>query len=179
MQLGFYFDQTRCVGCQTCVVACKDWHDLPAETSRWRRVTTFEEGKFPDVRVSHVSVSCNHCQRPACLEACPEGAIQKRDDDGVVLIDSEKCTGCRDCGSACPYDAIQFRSEDAPVAEKCSFCADRLERGEVPICVAACPMRALDAGPCEVLSGYPGATRAAQHLPDGVQTTASLFVKPK
>lgn len=179
MQLGFFFDQTRCIGCQTCVVACKDWNDLPAETVHWRRVTTYEEGKFPDVSVVHVSVSCNHCGRPACAEACPENAIQKREADGVVLIDPKTCTGCRDCENACPYHAIHFRSDDAPIAEKCNFCQDRLANGEVPICVAACPMRALDSGSCENLCSYQGTTRTTKHLPDGDQTTASLFIRVK
>jgi len=137
MQLAFYFDQTRCIGCHTCVVACKDWHDLPAELVSRRRVSTYEEGKFPDVGVHHVSVSCNHCEKPACAEACPEDAIYKREADGVVLIDAEKCTGCRACEDACPYGAIQFRPEEGAVAEKCCFCEDRLADGEIPICVVS------------------------------------------
>jgi len=179
MQLAFYFDQTRCIGCHTCVVACKDWHDLPAELVSRRRVSTYEEGKFPDVGVHHVSVSCNHCEKPACAEACPEDAIYKREADGVVLIDAEKCTGCRACEDACPYGAIQFRPEEGAVAEKCCFCEDRLADGEIPICVSACPMRALDCGDFDSLAGRPGATRSVRHLPDGAQTMASLLIKPK
>lgn len=180
MQLAFYFDQTRCTGCHTCVVACKDWHDLPAGEVSWRRVSTHEEGKFPDVGVYHVSVSCNHCEKPACAESCTEGAIYKREKDGVVLVDSEKCTGgCRACEKACPYGAIQFRPDSRAKAEKCDFCADRLENSESPICVAACPMRALDAGTFESMSRRPDASRHIRHLPDGALTTASLLIKPK
>lgn len=179
MQLAFSFDQTRCTGCHACVVACKDWNDLPAELVNWRRVDTYEEGRFPDVRVYHVSISCNHCEKPACLQACPEDAIAKRDADGVVLIDADKCNGCRVCESECPYDAIQFRPGDDAKAEKCTFCADRLENGEAPICVGACPMRALDSGDIEQLSGRSGLSRVARHLPDGLQTTAALLIKAK
>jgi anaerobic dimethyl sulfoxide reductase subunit B (iron-sulfur subunit) len=180
VQRAFYFDQTRCIGCHTCVVACKDWHDLPAELVYWRRVSAREEGKFPNVKVSHLSVSCNHCERPLCAEACPEDAITKRESDGVVLIDAEACTGCRTCESACPYGAIQFRSDDEDaVAEKCNFCVDRLDRGEVPVCVASCPMRALDCGPLDELSGRPGVTKQTRYLPDPAQTGPALLVKQK
>jgi len=83
VQLAFYFDQTRCTGCHTCAVACKDWHDLPAELVQWRRVSTCEEGKFPNVLVRHLSISCAHCASPACAAACPEDAISKRPGDGL------------------------------------------------------------------------------------------------
>jgi anaerobic dimethyl sulfoxide reductase subunit B (iron-sulfur subunit) len=180
MQLAFYFDQTRCIGCHTCVVACKDWNDLPAELVHWRRVSTFEEGAFPDVKVFHLSVSCNHCVRPACIEACPEEAISKRESDGVVVIESERCTGCRLCENACPYGAIQFRSEDEEVkAEKCTFCTDRLENDEPPVCVAACPMRALDFGPMDELLKKPDVVRKIEYLPDGADTTGALIIKAK
>lgn len=178
MQLAFYFDQTRCTGCHTCAVACKDWHDLPAGSVHWRRVSTFEEGKFPNVTVSHLSVSCAHCASPACLAACPEDAIYKREDDGVVLIDVQKCTGCRACESACEYGAMQFRSDDAR-AEKCNFCVDRLEKGEPPICVAACPMRALDFGDFASLKQRPGVGGSVPHLPDATRTSGHLAVKPR
>jgi anaerobic dimethyl sulfoxide reductase subunit B (iron-sulfur subunit) len=179
MQLAFFIDQTRCVGCHTCVVACKDWHDLPAELVSRRRVITYEEGKFPNVEVSHVSVSCNHCRLPACAEACSEEAIVKREADGIVLIDAEKCTACRVCENACPYGAIQFRTDDNMTAEKCNFCLDRLENGETPVCVSACPMRALDYGFLEDMSSRPKATTEARRLPDTVATTAALFFREK
>ena len=179
MQLGFYFDQTRCTGCHTCVVACKDWHDLPPQTSNWRRVTTYEKGSFPNVDVSHLSVSCAHCSRPGCAEICPEDAIYKRDADGVVLIDAEKCTACRACEDSCEYGAIQFGPGADSKAEKCTFCVDRLEKGESPICVSACPMRALDFGEIKALSSKPGVVTSIPPLPDAARTGSSLFIKPK
>ena len=132
MQLAFYFDQTRCTGCRTCVVACKDWNDLPTGAVRFRRIDTHEEGRFPNVKVSHLSISCNHCRKPTCADACPENAIIKREDDGIVLIDGEKCTGCRVCASASPYEAISFLAEEVAVGQKCDFCMDRPENGEPP-----------------------------------------------
>jgi len=178
VQLAFYFDQTRCTGCHTCAVACKDWHDLPAELVNWRRISSFEEGKFPNVTVAHLSVSCAHCARPACAAACPEGAIVKRKKDGIVFVDAEKCTGCRLCEDACEYGAMQFRSDGA-TAEKCNFCSDRLEKGEPPICVASCPMRALDLGDFDELKKRTGANGSVSQLPDPAKTTGHLVVKAK
>ena len=89
MQLGFYFDQTRCIGCFTCIVACKDWNDVPAGPASWRRVITIEKGTYPDLFVAFLSTACYHCANPACSAACPVGAISKRDNDGVVIVDSD------------------------------------------------------------------------------------------
>jgi anaerobic dimethyl sulfoxide reductase subunit B (iron-sulfur subunit) len=127
--------------------------------------------------VTHLSVSCAHCEQPACAAACPEDAILKRENDGVVIIDAGKCTGCHVCESACEYGAIQFRSDDA-VAEKCDFCVERIGKGEAPVCVAACPMRALDFGEYESVRKRPGVNGGA-HLPDGAKTGGHLVVKPK
>jgi anaerobic dimethyl sulfoxide reductase subunit B (iron-sulfur subunit) len=115
---------------------------------------------------------------PACAEACPEEAIAKREADGIVLIDAEKCSACRVCENACPYGAIQFRDNDMN-AEKCNFCLDRLENGETPVCVSACPMRALDYGLIEDLSSRPNVATRINHLPDSVETTASLLLRGK
>ena len=92
MQLGFYFDQTRCTGCCTCVVACKDWHDVPAGPASWRRVITIEEGDFPNLFVAFLTTSCCHCDQPACISVCPVQAIYK--GEGQVLIDYKRCINC-------------------------------------------------------------------------------------
>ncbi len=98
MQLGFYFDQTRCTGCFACAIACKDWHDIPAGPARWMRVLYKEEGNYPDLFVSHMVTPCYHCAEPVCAFVCPNEAISKRDEDGIVVVDREKCRGDKPCG---------------------------------------------------------------------------------
>jgi len=98
MQTGFYFDQTRCTGCFACAVACKDWHDIPAGPARWMRIEYREEGKFPKIFVSHTAMSCYHCDNPVCTFVCPNEAITKREEDGVVVVDREKCREEHACG---------------------------------------------------------------------------------
>ncbi|MBW2144733.1 MAG: 4Fe-4S dicluster domain-containing protein [Deltaproteobacteria bacterium] len=154
MQLGFYFDQTRCIGCFTCCVACKDWHDIPAGPAHWIRVREMEEGTFPNVFVAYLSTACYHCEDPACMESCPVDAISKREKDGIVVVDREECLGELECGvckDACPYDAPQFVGGEDDKMQKCDFCLERWQEGKKPICVEACPMRAMDAGLMEEL----------------------------
>jgi anaerobic dimethyl sulfoxide reductase subunit B (iron-sulfur subunit) len=91
VQRGFYFDQQRCIGCDTCVVACKQWHQVPDGPASWRRVHTLEEGRFPQVWLVHISLSCCHCAEPACIPACPATAITKRAEDGIVVVDQGLC----------------------------------------------------------------------------------------
>ena len=98
MQLGFYFDQTRCTGCFACAISCKDWHDIPAGPANWMRILYNEEGRFPEVFVSHVASPCYHCAEPICSFVCPNEAITKRDEDGIVAVDSEKCREEHTCG---------------------------------------------------------------------------------
>ncbi len=129
MQIGFYFDQTRCDGCGACQVACKDWHDLPAGPENWLRVLYSEKGKFPDVFVSYMVAPCYHCLDPVCIPACPVRAISKRDEDGIVVVDAEVCLGNEECDvkclKACPYDTPQFGPEPGAKMRKCNFCMDR------------------------------------------------------
>lgn len=98
MQTGFYFDQARCTGCFTCSVACKDWHDTPAGPASWMRILYQEEGKFPKVFVSHVASPCYHCAEPVCTFVCPNEAITKREEDGIVIVDRDKCRDEKPCG---------------------------------------------------------------------------------
>ena len=183
MQLGFYFDPSRCSGCFTCVVACKDWYDIPAGPVFWRRVTTTEEGQFPNVSVSFLSTSCLHCAEPSCAKACPVGAITKRKEDGIVLVDREGCLGMTSCGSpcqmACPYDAPQFGTEPDPKMQKCNMCYDRWTEGKKPICVQACPMRALDAGPLDDLASRHGGRREVLGFIFSEVTRPSVLFKAK
>ncbi|MFC2004117.1 FAD-dependent oxidoreductase [Chloroflexota bacterium] len=97
-QIAFYFDQTRCIGCYTCAVACKDWHDIDAGPVNWMRVHIIEEGKFPNLFVTHLASPCYHCAEPVCSFVCPNEAITKRDEDGIVIVDRDKCRGEHPCG---------------------------------------------------------------------------------
>jgi anaerobic dimethyl sulfoxide reductase subunit B (iron-sulfur subunit) len=182
MQMGFYFDQTRCTGCLTCAIACKDWHDIPAGPTRLRQVITIEKGRFPDVFVAFLSTGCYHCAKPACVEACPEGAITKRGEDGIVVVDREHCLGkdeCALCLSACPYEAPQFGAGENAKMEICNFCFDRLADKKQPVCVAGCPMRALDAGPMDELVSRYGGTNQAEGFIYSIETKPSIVFRPK
>jgi anaerobic dimethyl sulfoxide reductase subunit B (iron-sulfur subunit) len=182
MQMGFYFDQTRCTGCYACVVACKDWHDVPAGPASWCRVATLEQGEFPDLFVAFYTSSCYHCAEPACVAACPAGAIAKREEDGVVSVDREKCLGkdnCDLCLQACTYKSPQFGAEPNAKMQMCSLCPDRLEEGKKPICVAGCPMRALDAGPMDELVALYGDVKEAEGFTYSTDLKPSIIFKPK
>lgn len=182
MQLCFYFDQTRCTGCETCVVACKDWNDIPAGPASWRRVSVIEKGKYPDPFVAFLTTSCYHCARPGCVSACPVGAITKRAEDGIVLVDQQICLGhdgCDMCLEACPYDAPQFGAEDSAKMEMCDFCVDRWQQSKKPICVDACPLRALDAGPMEELVAKYGDVRGSEGFVYSEKLIPSVISKPR
>jgi len=181
MQLGFYFDQSRCIGCHTCSVACADWHDTGEET-KWLRVTTIEQGDFPDVFVSFLVLPCCHCEQPGCVEACPAGAISKRADNGIVVVDQELCLGKDGCGlclEACPYHVPRFGAGDNAKMQKCDMCVERIERGQQPVCIEACPMWALDFGPMDKLrSDYSGSSEAVGFV-SAPGTSPAILFKPK
>ena len=179
---GWYFDRTRCTNCFTCIVACKDWHHVPAGPASWIRVKTLEEGRYPDLKLSFLVQCCYHCAKPSCLEACPVQAIQKREDNGLVVVDAEACIGkdrCGLCSQACPYDAPQFGAEENAKMQKCDLCLERLLQGLKPICVAACPMRALDAGPMEELIRRYGGGREAEGFLYSLKLEPSIVFKRK
>ena len=161
MQLGFYFDQSRCSNCLACVVACKDWNDIPSGDVFWRWVITIEEGEFPNLDVSFLSASCYHCEDAPCIAECPVEAITKRDSDGIVVVDSDACLGrdqCGVCRDACPYGAPRFGHEADSKMQKCNFCLERIDAGvakglkpgvdreATPACVNTCQGRALTFG---------------------------------
>ena len=169
MQRGFYIDATICMGCFTCVTACKNWNHIPPPVTaepgtqgpKWRQLTTIESGDYPQARISNVSLSCMHCGKPACMAVCPVGAISKRAEDGIVLVDRNKCIGCHACSSACPFGVPQY-GEDGTM-QKCNYCLDRVLKGLEPICVDSCPPRALRAGTMDELSAL-ASTKAARRL---------------
>jgi anaerobic dimethyl sulfoxide reductase subunit B (iron-sulfur subunit) len=183
MQNGFYFDQTRCTGCSACRVACKDWNDISAGPENWMRVLYTEKGTFPNVAVSYIIAPCWHCAEPVCVPACPAEAIVKRKRDGIVTVDRQACVGntaCDEkCLKACPYDAPQFGSEKGAKMGKCHFCVDRTEKGQLPSCVEACGVRALDAGPLNEMKTKYGDGIVAENFKYSRRTQPAVVFKPK
>jgi anaerobic dimethyl sulfoxide reductase subunit B (iron-sulfur subunit) len=183
-QLAFHFDQRHCTGCRTCQIACKDKNDLEVG-QQFRKVIEIEGGDFqqkgpavePKIYAFCISVSCNHCIDPACVKSCPVGAMRKRPEDGIVVIDSKSCIGCRRCIKACPYDAIQYDPTAGKVS-KCDFCLDELETGRKPVCVAACPMRALDFGQLDDLQQKYGTCGHTFGMPEASITQPALVITP-
>lgn len=150
-------DLRRCIGCQSCVVACKSENNVPVgvyrtwvqvvEVGQWERdpdgdgPIVLEDGTYvPGVKRFSLPRLCNHCDDPPCVEVCPVEATFKR-EDGLVLIDYPKCIGCGYCIQACPYDARYFNPIQQ-TADKCTFCVQRLDRGLLPACVTSCIARA-------------------------------------
>ncbi len=177
-QLGFFVDTTRCVNCKTCEISCKDFQHLEVGR-RFRRVHTFESGTFPNVFVLNISMACNHCEDPACVQQCPAKAYTKRQSDGIVIHDPERCIGCRYCTWVCPYGAPQYDHTEGCV-RKCDFCIMELEAGRPPVCVASCPLRAIEVGPLEEFVNRPGVTASLPGFPDFALTRpASRYRLPK
>ena len=138
MQIGFYFDQSRCTGCYACLIACKDWHDnMETEPQNWIRLAAIEKGKFPDLSLSYLFMTCLHCADPPCVPACPVGAITKRREDGIVVVDRKACLGKLGCDGvcqmACPYDVPQLGAEPDSKMQKCDLCLERWTEKKKPM----------------------------------------------
>lgn len=136
-------DHTRCIGCHACTTACKSENEVPLSVTR-TYVKHVEIGEFPQTRRAHQVTRCNQCAHAPCVTACPTTAMFKR-PDGIVDFDKSICIGCKACMAACPYDAIFINPEDHS-AEKCNFCAHRIDVGLEPACVVVCPTEALLVG---------------------------------
>lgn len=178
-QYGFFFDQSRCIGCSACTIACKQWHDVPGASEKWMRVYQWEKGAYPDTRLIFLAISCYHCQNPVCVKACSRGALYKEERYGAVLLDADRCRGDRKCWKACPYGAPQY-SGDAPGLKmsKCNMCIDRLGQGLKPICVMSCSMRAWEFGPLEELARKYGNLKTLEDLPRDSITRPSVVFRP-
>ena len=183
-QLAFYVNIASCTGCKDCQIACKDKNQLPAGI-KWRRVFQYEGGEWvsqngeliPSSLFAYpVSAACMHCEDPICMKVCPAAAITKR-DDGIVLIDANKCIGCRYCSWACHYGAPQFNTA-LGVMTKCNMCVDLVDQGQKPACVQSCPYRALDFGPLDELQKAHGTFNAPAPLPDPSITKPSIVYSP-
>lgn len=161
MRLGMVIDLKRCVGCNACTLACKQEHGTP-DGIHYARVITREVGTYPEMNRTFLPVLCNHCDDPPCEKACPTGATFVR-PDGIVMINEDKCIGCRACAVACPYMHRHFVSNgmlhkegdpENPYAAvkhaafregtvtKCNLCAHRIDQGLEPACVVTCPTEA-------------------------------------
>lgn len=181
-QYGFHFNGKRCTGCKTCMLACKDYHDL-SESIAYRQVYEYGGGSWArddsglwqqDCFAYYVSVSCNHCSNPACMEVCPTGAMHK-DERGLVSVDAQRCIGCGYCALSCPYHAPKVdRSVGHSV--KCDGCTERVAAGLAPICVEACPVRALDFGLIAEVRAQYGLCADVPPLPDSSETAPNLAV---
>ena len=160
-QLALVIDLNVCVGCHACVTSCKEWNTSGAagpmgderpygedpSGTFFNRVQTFEVGSFPNTQTVHFPKSCLHCEDPPCVPVCPTGASYKRAEDGIVLVDYDKCIGCKYCSWACPY-GVRELDEQQKVMKKCTLCVDRITDATLPAaerkpaCVLACPTNA-------------------------------------
>jgi Fe-S-cluster-containing dehydrogenase component len=180
-QLSIMVDLDRCIGCKTCIVACRNHYGLldheksmPGTMSNYLRVETALEGTYPDLKEDYWVVMCQHCKTAPCIKACGSGAIAKDAQTGIVRIDKDKCTGSKKCIAKCPYKVIQF-DEAAKKAHKCSLCYHRVTHGEKPVCVETCMTNALSFGEKEIL--LMRAEAAGKQLIKKRSTQSILYVK--
>jgi len=141
-QLGFTFDLNKCVGCQACQIACSIENDLGYDFS-WREINTYNPNQIDTLPHYHLSLACNHCQEPICMYQCPAKAIFKNPENGIVVIEEDKCISCKFCSWVCPYDAPHYRT-DLKIMTKCTLCNHRIEEKLEPACVSICPTDALN-----------------------------------
>lgn len=142
-------DLDSCIGCHSCAVVCKQENNVGLGTFYNKVLTVGPNGTYPDLEMYYLPVACRHRDNLQCVSVCPTGASYKR-EDGIVLVDHSTCIGCQMCVMACPYGVRTY--DDAPdkgVIEKCTMCAHRIDKGEVPACVFHCPGQARKFGDIE------------------------------
>ena len=183
-QYGFFFDGTRCSGCRTCEFACRDYKDLRVGFTL-RHVFEVVGGATQRDELGCVSTtcfayyvasSCQHCDRPVCVANCPTRAMHKDAETGLVTVNNRVCIGCGVCATVCPYGAPKV-DEEAGHSVKCDGCSERLAAGLAPVCVLACPARALAFGPIDDIAQM-GDRVAIMPFGDPEETLPNLFVKP-
>ena len=138
-------DLDRCSGCDGCVAACKLENNVDLGVCYNRVHAVGPTGTFPDIEQYWIPLQCQQCENPGCIEVCPTGASYRDEETGIVWTDHDVCIGCKTCETACPYGAPTFGEEEGYML-KCDMCKDEIARDRLPICVAGCPMRALDFG---------------------------------
>ncbi|HJI11400.1 MAG TPA: 4Fe-4S dicluster domain-containing protein [Adlercreutzia equolifaciens] len=162
---GMAVDTNRCTGCNMCTMVCRVGHNLPNGVMYSQAVTEGGDGfrvaggTYPDkVVMDFYTLGCQHCDEPACVDICPTGATKKREEDGIVIVDSAECIGCESCIAACPYDGVRVKLDSTPTypleftlgdwrtpehvgntVEKCTFCVELIDAGERPMCIDICP----------------------------------------
>ena len=209
MAKGMLIDVTKCMGCRGCQVACKEWNDLPAETTAclgcydnpedlspitWNRVEFYEYEKDGQVNWFFRPVRCMHCLDAPCVRVCPTGALYKH-ELGFTAYDESLCNGCGYCTQFCPFDVPRLKETTflgKGKSSKCTFCQDRVPAGQVPACAKTCPPGAIQFGEREDLLGRAqarldylrnGAPRpfpeAVLYNPSGVGGTAMMYILPE
>ncbi|SHN51269.1 4Fe-4S dicluster domain-containing protein [Desulfitobacterium chlororespirans] len=134
------FTPEKCIQCYSCETSCKIWREVEQGIS-WRKIKLEWQGAYPEVKSRPVDTACRHCSEPACLAACPAGAIEKEEVHGIVYVREDACIGCQACLSACPYDIPQFGKSGT--MQKCDLCYGLKDRVSTPVCVSNCPTQAL------------------------------------
>ena len=155
---AFVVDSERCFGCMSCAMACKNYYQQSVGV-HWRDVHPLDESIYSYRERAFFSLACNHCDNPVCAQVCPVQAYEVR-EDGIVVHLHDRCIGCKNCVNVCPYSAPKF-NEETKKAEKCSMCHERVDAGQRPACVEACPVEALQ---FVDLNSYAD-TRAVQYPP--------------
>lgn len=146
VRYGMIHDETRCIGCNACVVACREVNQVPEGVSRLEIIRSEPVGEYPNVKYQFYRHSCQHCENAPCVEVCPTGASFIDAATGIVDVNPDRCVGCLYCVAACPY-RVRFVHPVKKSIDKCNFCRDtNLAKGKLPACVEACPRNALTFG---------------------------------
>ena len=143
VRYGMVHDETRCIGCNACVIACRSVNQVPESVTRLEIVRSKPIGEYPNIKYQFYRHSCQHCDNAPCIDVCPTGASFIDSSTGIVDVNSDKCVGCLYCVAACPY-RVRFVHPVKKSIDKCNFCRDtNLKAGRLPACVEACPRNAL------------------------------------
>ncbi|WP_407313945.1 4Fe-4S dicluster domain-containing protein [Desulfosporosinus sp. SB140] len=172
-QLGFVLDTNRCLGCGACVNACQLNNRLPSPLV-YRSIRKVKDHTSEGLSQFFLSVACNHCANPECLRVCPKGAYSKR-RDGIVIHSSAKCTGCKSCVTSCPFNVPKIHPVTGK-ASKCQLCYDRIDNGQSPYCIKACPTEALRLIELQALP-FDNLIRLTAALPGLRLTNPSVYYK--